>query len=372
MTAHSNLSSSAVRPEGRTPENEASLLGLVNIVLRHRFVVIGLALLVFALVVGTTLLLPRSFTSRSTFMPQTRKQAGSFSGLASQLGLTLPSVDGGQSPAFYVDLIESRSILGAVVEGPFQYRTSEGPVRGPLVDFYRAKGETPALRRDVTIRSLAEDIEATTAQRTGVVNLAVTMRQPAVALQVSQRLLELVNQFNLRTRQSQAAEERRFTERRLGEVRQGLRAAEDRLQGFLQRNREFRSSPQLTFQAERLEREVNMQQEVFTTLAQAFEQAKIEEVRDTPVITVVQEPEMPVRPDPRGLIGKGIVGLLLGLLIGVGLAIWKSYAANSERLATSEAAEFAALRRQTFDDLKRPWRPLAQMLGLTRQRRANH
>ncbi|MBA2457976.1 MAG: hypothetical protein H0V43_03350 [Gemmatimonadales bacterium] len=352
-------------------QEEISLLGLVNLLLRHRGLVLGAALLGFAVAVALSLLAPRVYTAHSSFMPQTRKAMASISGLAAQFGLALPTAEGGQSPAFYADLLESRAILGDVVTGSFEFTTEAGPTRGTLVDYYRSKGATPALRRDAAIRDLADDVTASTVQRTGVVNLSVTVRDPALAIQINQRLLDLLNQFNLRTRQSQAAEERRFTERRMGEVRGDLRTAEDRLQRFLQRNRDFRNSPELTFQADRLEREVTMQQQVFTTLAQAFEQAKIEEVRDTPVITVVQRPELPARPDRRGLVLKGLAGLLLGLLAGAGLAVWKAYAANLRLLPSSEAAEFAVLRRQAKRDLLRPWGPLARLFRRPGERRTD-
>ncbi len=350
-------------------EEELSFLRLANVVLRHRRMVVGWGLLVFALVVGLTLYFPRTYTSRSSFMPQARKATNSLSGIAAQFGLAMPTSDGSQSPAFYADLVQSRGILGSVVDTPFEYETEEGgKSRGTLTEYYKAKGKTPALRRDAAIRRLGDDIAASTVQKTGVVNLDVTVPQPALALQINQRLLELLNEFNLRSRQSQAGEERRFTERRLAEVRQELRAAEDRLQQFMQRNRDVRNSPELTFQSDRLEREVMMRQQVYTTLAEAYEQAKIEEVRDTPVITVVQQPELPVRPDRRGLIAKSLLGLLAGLLIGAALAFWKSYTTNSASLSTSDAAEFAVLRRQAARDLLRPWRPLAQILGLARMR----
>jgi uncharacterized protein involved in exopolysaccharide biosynthesis len=331
--------------------------------------VVGWGLLVLALVAGLTLYFPRTYTAKSTFMPQTRKQTSSLSGIAAQFGLAMPTTDASQSPAFYADLVQSRGVLGSVVDTPFEYETEAGAkVKGTLTDFYHSKGKTPALRRDAAIRRLGDDVNSTTVQKTGVVDLEVTVTQPALALQINQRLLELLNDFNLRSRQSQAGEERRFTERRLGEVKQDLRAAEDRLQQFLQRNRDMRNSPELTFQADRLQREVTMQQDVYTTLAQAYEQAKIEEVRDTPVITVVQQPELPVRPDRRGLIIKSLLGLIAGMLLGSALAFWKSYTTNTAGLATSEAAEFAVLRRQAAGDLLRPWRPLAQMLGLARMR----
>jgi uncharacterized protein involved in exopolysaccharide biosynthesis len=350
-------------------EEELSFLRVANVLLRHRRMVVAWGLLLMALVAGLTLYFPRTYTARSTFMPQTRKQSSSLSGIAAQFGLAMPTTEASQSPAFYADLVQSRGLLGSVVDTPFEYETEDGTkVKGTLTDFYKSKGKSPALRRDAAIRRLADDVDASTVQKTGVVDLSVTVTQPALAVQINQRLLELLNEFNLKSRQSQAGEERRFTERRLGEVKQDLRAAEDRLQQFLQRNRDIRNSPELTFQADRLQREVAMQQDVYTTLAQAYEQAKIEEVRDTPVITVVQQAEFPVRPDRRGLVIKSILGLMGGLLVGAALAFWRSYTTNTASLATTEAAEFAVLRRQAAGDLLRPWRPLAQMLGLARLR----
>ena len=357
-----------VHPPSRE-EDELSLLRLANVLLRQRMRVVGWALLGLGLAVALTLLAPRTYTAKSAFMPQSRKTSSGLSGLAAQFGLAMPTTDGAQSPAFYTDLVQSQGILGQVVDTPFDYETDDGAtVKGSLSEFYESRGKTPALRRDAAIRSLAEDLEATAVQKTGVVNLSVQLPQPGLALSINQRLLELLNDFNLRSRQSQAGEERRFTERRLGEVRQDLRGAEDRLQEFMQRNRDMRNSPELTFQAERLEREVMMQQQVYTTLAQAYEQAKIEEVRDTPVITIVQQPELPVRPDPRRLLLKGLLGLLVGAMVGAGLAFWRAYTENSETVAAGDVAEFTRLRREAMGDLLRPWRPLSTMLGRTRER----
>jgi len=136
--------------------------------------------------------------------------------------------------------------------------------------------------------------------RTGTVRLSVTTPYAALALRVNQRLLEAAEPVQSRQRQSQAAAERRFTEQRLDEVKQELSHAEDKLQAFLQRNRDYRDSPQLSFEQDRLAREVARQQQLYTSLSQAYEQAKIEEVRDTPVFTVVERPDLPIRPDHVG------------------------------------------------------------------------
>jgi len=93
------------------------------------------------------------------------------------------------------------------------------------------------------------------------------------------------------TRQSQAAAERGFTEERMAEAQEELRAAENELQRFLQNNRQFQNSPELVFQHDRLQRRVAMRQQVYTSLVQSYEQARIDEVPNTPVITVVEYAE---------------------------------------------------------------------------------
>ena len=335
-----------------------SLLAIANVLLRYRGLVVGTAVVLTLVVSVWTLLVPRTYTAQSSLTPQSRRSTTTLTGLASQFGLALPLGDGGQSPAFYADLLTSHHILGAVVDTKFEYPTDTGVVRGTLIDIYKSKGARPALRRDAAIRRLGNDVQATTVQKTGVIDLAVTTRNPVLALQVSTRLIELLNQFNLESRQTQAGAERRFTEQRLGEVKGDLRAAEDQLQHFMQRNREYRNAPELNFQQERLQRQVTLQQQLYTTLSQSFEQAKIEEVRDTPVITVVEPPEAPVRPDPRGLVRNVFLTIILGTVLGMALAIGRAYAVNARSLRTHEVTEFDRLRRETFADLIRPWRPL--------------
>src|SRR5207245_1274848 len=117
------------------------------------------------------------------------------------------------------------------------------------------------------------DLTATAVAKTGVVRLAVTLRDPGLAAQVNQRLLDLLNEFNLRSRQTRAGQERQFVQQRLDEVRSDLGKAEDQLADFMRRNRQYASSPELSFQHDRLFREVSMQQQLFVSLAQSYEQA---------------------------------------------------------------------------------------------------
>jgi uncharacterized protein involved in exopolysaccharide biosynthesis len=95
------------------------------------------------------------------------------------------------------------------------------------------------------------------------------------------------------------------------ELRDELREVEDRLERFHKQNRVVQS-PELVFQRDRLSREVGMRQQVYGTMVQAFEQARIDEVRDTPVISRVLEPTLPDRPSGPGPVRLAAYGLVTG------------------------------------------------------------
>ena len=172
------------------------------------------------------------------------------------------------------------------------------------------------------------------------------------------RLLELLNRFNQETRRGQASAERKFTEERLAIVKQDLRKAEDAQEGFLQTNRVV-SAAQLKLQQDRLEREVRMQQELYTNLAKAYEQAKIDEVRDTPVITVVEQPEAAARPDSRSIATKAVASLVAGFILAAIVALILEGLSSDGNNGNAEHDEFRKLSNATLRDLRRPWRLLA-------------
>jgi uncharacterized protein involved in exopolysaccharide biosynthesis len=64
---------------------------------------------------------------------------------------------------------------------------------------------------------------------------------------------------------------------------------------------------------------VTSRREIESTLAQAFEQARIDQVRDTPVITIVEPPIVPAVANSRGIIRNAVLGLIVGLM---GFVAW--------------------------------------------------
>ena len=166
-----------------------------------------------------------------------------------------------------------------------------------------------------------------------------------------------VNQFNLETRKSQATAERQFVEVQAAAAEQDLRATEDRLQSFLQRNRDISGSPELAFERDRLQRDVGLRQQVYTSLVQSREEAKIREVRDLPVITVIENPSLPTVGEPRRAALKTVFGGLAGGIVGVLIAFIAYWIAGARMGPSDEEREFFQLMdAATPRFLRRRWR----------------
>lgn len=343
---------------GDAADSEISLIRLLNIVLAHRTLVASCALLLFLVVVVATLLLPRTYTVTSSFTPQSERLASNLAGIAAQFGVPLPSADAGASPDFYVELLASRRILGETIKTRYTFPSDTGQVSGTLMDIFEIEGETEAEREELTLRRMRGLITPDLDRPSGVVTFDVETDNAELSAQIAKRLLDLLNRFNLETRQSQASAERRFTEVRLAEAKEELLQAENQLQAFLEVNRDLGTSPLLRFRQDRLEREVSVRQAVVSALAQNFEQARIDEVRDIPVITVVEAPLPPALPDRRMLLLKGVLSLVAGALLGSLLAFVLAFVRASRTDPADELDEFRQLRRDTARDVRRPWRLL--------------
>jgi uncharacterized protein involved in exopolysaccharide biosynthesis len=309
--------------------NDTPRFGILDglaVVARHKVVVILATVGMVALITLPRVLRPRTYAATASFIPQSSQSNGSsLAGFAAQFGVSLDSRQAGHSPEFYADYVTTRPVLRKAVETEYKLPSSPGTRRVDLVKFYEIDSGSDQVRLQSAIDKLRGELSVGVARQTGVVRMDLRMTDPQMAQQVAARLIELVNEFNVTARMSQAAAERQFVEDRLKEIANDLRVAENRLQAFLQRNRQFAQSPQLAFEHDRLERELMVRNTLYTTMAEAYEQVRVQEVRNTPVITVMEQPEVPARPVPRRLVSGVVTGLIVGSAIGMVAAFAMEY-----------------------------------------------
>lgn len=329
-------------------EEAISLLAVGSALLRYRRMIIVLGLLGGTAGLAAGLLSKRVYSARATFIPEEPdKQA--LSGLAAaagQFGIKIPS--GGESgwgPPIYVELLKTRELLEPIAADTLVVPEEDGR-RVAIADLFRVKPGAPPLRLERTVRALRKKLTVEEDKKIGGVKVTVTTRWPSVSFGIANRLVRGVNQFNLESRKTQAGAERRFVETQAIEAERILRDAENRFQLFLQRNRGglgLAGSPELQLERDRLQRELTLRQQMYTSLLENQEEAKIREVRNTPVITVIEQPKLPVLAEPRHSVTKALLGALAGAVLGVLIAFLSQRVAGARTASSQEATEFFEL-----------------------------
>jgi uncharacterized protein involved in exopolysaccharide biosynthesis len=337
--------------------DEISLLELASVLLKRWKLVAGLPLAAALLAAAISFIVPAKYMATSSFYPESESDGFSLSSgleiVMGELGMSLPGTGGTESPEFYVDVLESRSLLDQLLVAEFADPRSEaGEDSLALLDILGIGGDNQTQRLEEGREELEDATSIDVDTETGVITVSVETRYPALSASVTNMYIDLVNRFNTETRQSNAGERRRFVERQMGEAERQLRRAEEGLKTFLEQNRQFQGSPELTFQYERLQRQVTIEQEVFTTLRRAYEEARIQEVNDTPVITVIDRAVEPDEQSSPNLALNVALAFLLGGVLAVFGAFGREFAERSRESDREQYEEFTTSWADFKADLK--------------------
>jgi uncharacterized protein involved in exopolysaccharide biosynthesis len=301
--------------------SESGLVELGRLVARRRRLVIAIPILAALLTGIISMLVPATYTATTSFVPEASTQTrlpANVAGLATQLGLSFGS-EASKSPKFYAEVLRSRRLMEEVLLSRYTDPTGEHSPGDSttLLRILRVRGRDSADSLSRGVRKLDGLIVVRVSTPTNIVTLSVDAHYPTLAAAVANRFIAYLNAFNTQARQSQAGEQRRFVEQRVTEGERELRSAEGDLRVFYERNRSWQQSPQLTFEEGRLRRQVEVRQEVYLTLKREYEMARIQEVNDTPVITVIDAAAPPTKKSkPKRLLLVSIA-LVVGAMLSV-------------------------------------------------------
>ncbi len=261
----------------------------------------------------------RGYSATAMFVVE--QQSGNlsqFSGLANQLGFDVPGGLEGDPLGLFEALLHSDDLLLELSEETYSIvkREGEDPVRASASELLGLKGDNEAERRREVVDHFRDHVGARVLFEANAVEVSATTPWPELSEAIVEKALSLVNEFNLERRRRTSGAERAFVEANVAEAERRLLDAEAELEAFLDGNRRYQQSPQLLFRFSRLQRVVDRQQLLVTSLLQALEQARIAEVRNTPVISVVDRPTGSARPSASiGLAALAGGGLALALAI---------------------------------------------------------
>lgn len=280
-------------------EDEGSVLETLTVLLKRWQLVVGLPLVIAVAVLAISFFVPPTYTGTASFVPEMSSESGVPAGLgalAGQLGISFGS-EASQSPRFYAEVSKSRGILHRLLLSryPDPRKKRQAADSATLLTILQIGGRNVVDSLERGARKLAGLIAVGVDAQTNIVTLKVQSQYPEIAAAVANRLVAYLNDFNTLSRQSQARERRKFTEQRAAAGEQELRDAEEALKRFYQANRSWQQSPQLVFEEGQIRRQVDLRQELYRTIRREYETARIQEVNDTPVITVIDLAVVPQR-----------------------------------------------------------------------------
>jgi uncharacterized protein involved in exopolysaccharide biosynthesis len=293
---------------------------LVLLVWQRKWQFVGAMVLGLGIGGVSKFVLPKRFETQASFIGiggsrLTLSNLGGLGALAGQLGLAALAGGDGLSPYFYADLLKTDTILSQLANVQIPDSADPSAPAQPLRVLLKVNGKSYADTVYRAVRRLRRMLVVDLQTRTGIVKLTFTARRPYIAALAADTLLGLVNGFVSRDLRTRAGATRRFLEDRLAQIDTDQTLQQTKLRQFLDANREYRNSPTLLFRHQELQRDVDLKRDIYLSVARSLEEARMNEAKDTPLISVIDRPRMPTRPSgPKALINGAVLALLFPLL----------------------------------------------------------
>jgi len=337
-------------------ETEINLLDFWRVLWKNRFLIIGLFFVISIVTLIVSLRLPKIYKATASLLRPT-ESSRAIGALGSQM--LLPLGLAGQSTAsdVFLAILKSRSVADQVVD------------RFGLQEIYKSKKKEDArlmLAKNTTI-GISKD---------KVIEVSVLDKDPKRAAEIANFYVASLDGLNRTLNITSAGEKKRFIEKRLEETRADLKEAEENLKAYqvshkietdggaaktagglqgnliaarvdLEAKKKYATSlnpeiikaqnqvaalekaisslPPLAVESARFIRALEVQKTVYSLLINQYEEAKIEEARDTSTVQVLDwavTPERKFKPNIRHNLA---VSCVLALVLGVFLSFLKEY-----------------------------------------------
>lgn len=252
---------------------------------------VGIATLLSVVV---SLLLTPLYTARTSILPELSKERtlglAGLQSLAEATGLNV-----GETPVskLYPMIVKSERILKEVLYT--QYKTKAFAREVNLIEYWDISGDSQNEILEKALKKIRNRMDVTFDMRLGTVSIEVDMEEPELAADVANRITAELDQYTRTKRTTNATLQREFIEQRLKDVEEALKKSEVVLKEFREKNRKVADSPQLMMEQERLAREVEINSTVFIELKKQLEIAKIEEIKNIPLINVLDPARPPAK-----------------------------------------------------------------------------
>lgn len=193
--------------EAAAEEDEISLIDLLIVLAKHKWMIIGLPLVLALIASGISLTIPNTYKSAATILPPQQSQSGA-AALLSQLGGAAAGMAGVKNPNdLYVGMLKSRTLADNLVQ------------RFDLAKVYDVKS-LEAARNALGANTIVN------AGKGGLISVEVFDREPARAAELANAYVDELLGLNTTLALTEASQRRLFFERQLESAKDSLAQAE--------------------------------------------------------------------------------------------------------------------------------------------------
>jgi uncharacterized protein involved in exopolysaccharide biosynthesis len=310
------------KDQNKTENPVMSILDILVIVTSNlKLLYLTPSLLCFLTIIYVSFFAEPSYTSTSKIMSSSNQGAvGSAAGFAAQLGISMPLNTRGPNWV-YSEILLSRTLARSVLNRKFDtYQFGEQVSLLEILTHDEEKIDLDdQVRKAIAINTYLGMVSVSKDPKTAILTLSVKAAEKRLSAGINKAIIEELNSHQKKYNKSKANETKQFIQGRILDTEKELIEAEEELKIFNDRNRRIGNSPELQLAQQRLSREVTVLIGVFTSLKQQLETTKIEEVKDSEYVVVLDPPNIPInRSTPKKkqlVIMAGILGVLTAVVV---------------------------------------------------------
>lgn len=315
---------------------------------------IALSGAVFGIIgVGFSMLLPFKYVSSAKILPelQNKSSLSGFRALADLAGINLDNMQTSEAirPDLYPSVLSSKPFLMKVAKLKVQALDSRQPetveqlyarqkspiggIKGALFGWLQRdnKDDSPnrlngGLKVPAGVLMLSEkDARLLTAlsasivsgfdKKTGIISVEVTAPDPVVAAWIAQFSIDYLTDYMNSYLKDKRSDQADFLMQQKLKAQTRVREADRNLRAFRDRNKNpFLSLS--TSEESKLQSEVNVAENLYSELSRQVEQAQIKKREESPVLQVLEPPQVPLKRDSPKRANIAILFSLFGFFVG--------------------------------------------------------
>lgn len=290
---------------------------------------------VAGLVIGFSI--PKEYTVSSKLAPETvsKSATGSLSSLASLAGINLATMSTADAvyPDLYPDIVSSTpfvvelfpvqvefeskneqmttdyyTYLKDYTRTPWWNKVIAAPFKalGWFIGLFRESEEeeeegfaslNPAelsKEQDEVAKDIRKDISLSVDKKTSVISLSVTAQDPHVAARITEEVIARLKTYVTNYRTEKSRTDLAYYENLYTEAKNSYFTAQQRYANYVDRNQGVILQRVKTEQ-ERLQNEMNLAYQLYNSCAQQLQAARAKVQMETPVFTVINPPQVPLK-----------------------------------------------------------------------------